>query len=61
MSQVLQQQKKAVLIVSHKEIAIKKTQVLSKIFTKKRVARTFEDLTKDSQVLSIADLIVTTA
>jgi pre-mRNA-splicing helicase BRR2 len=60
-SQVLQQQKKAVLIVSHSVIAQKKTHSLAKLFSKKKVARTYEDLNKDAQVLAVADLIVTTA
>lgn len=60
-SQVLQQNKKAVLILSHEAIVQKKTHYLAKIFGKKKVARTFEDLNKDAQVLSMADLIVTTA
>ena len=42
-------------------IAQKKTQLLTRLFPKKKVARTFEDLTKDAQVLAAADLIVTTA
>jgi pre-mRNA-splicing helicase BRR2 len=42
-------------------IAQKKTQLLTRLFPKKKVARTFEDLTKDAQVLATADLIVTTA
>lgn len=61
MSQVLQQNKKAVLIVSHGVIAVKKTHTLARLFSKKKVARTFEDLNKDAQVLAAADLIVTTA
>jgi len=61
MSQVLQQHKKVVLIVSHKVIAQKKTAFLAKIFNRKKVARTFEDLNKDSQILASADIIVTTA
>ena len=40
-SQMLQRGRKAVLLVSHKAIAIKKTQILAKLFPKKRVARTF--------------------
>lgn len=61
MSHVLQQGKKVVLIVSHQVIAQKKSHNLSKLFSKKRVARTFEDLNKDAAILAAADLIVTTA
>ena len=61
MTQTLQQHRKVVLIVSHKIIAQRKTALLAKIFTKKKVGRTFEDLTKDSQLLGAADVIVTTA
>ena len=61
-SQVLQQNKKAVVIVSHDVIMDKKTRFLHDLFgKKKRVAKTFEDLTKDAQILLQADLIVTTA
>jgi RecG-like helicase len=41
MSQTLQQGRKVVLIVSHKVIALKKTQLLTKLFNRKKVARTF--------------------
>ena len=61
MSQVLHQGNKAVLLVSHEVIAQKKTQMLTRLLPKKKVARTFEDLTKDAQILAAADLIVTTA
>ena len=62
MSQVLQQNKKVVLIVSHDVILEKKTKLLHELFgRKKKVAKTFEDLTKDAQILAQADLIVTTA
>lgn len=60
-SQILQQGKKAILLVSHEVIVQKKTQLLTRLFSKKKVARTFEDLTKDAQILAAADLIVTTA
>lgn len=60
MSQTLQQHRKVVLVVSHKVIAQKKTALLTKVLNKKKVARTFEDLNKDSQVLANADVIVTT-
>ncbi len=60
MNQALQNHKKVVLVVSHQVIAQKKSLLLSKIFHKKKVARTFEDLNKDIQVLVAADLIVTT-
>ena len=61
MSQTLHQNKKVVLIVSHKVIAQKKTALLSRVFNRKKVGRTFEDLNKDSQVLAHSDVIVTTA
>lgn len=41
MNQVLQNHKKVVLVVSHQIIAQKKSLLLSKIFSKKKVARTF--------------------
>ena len=47
-------------MVSHEVIAQKKSHILSKLFGKKKVGRTFQDLTKDAQVLATADLIVTT-
>ena len=59
-NQALQNHKKAVIIVSHQVIAQKRCHYLSKIFAKKKVARTFEDLNKDIQVLSSADIILTT-
>jgi replicative superfamily II helicase len=63
MHQALVKNKKVVLIVSHSVLAVKKAHVLSKYFhsLKKKVARTFEDVNKDSQVLATADVIVTTA
>ena len=61
MSHTLQQRKKVVLIVSHQIIAQKKSHSLAKLFSKKRVARTFEDLNKDAPILANADLIITTA
>ena len=60
MSQALQSHKKVVVIVSHQIIAQKKCLLLSKIFSKKKVGKTFEDLNKDIQILAAADLIVTT-
>lgn len=59
-NQALQQHKKVVIIVSHQVIAQKRCHYLSKIFSKKKVAKTFEDLNKDIQILSSADLILTT-
>jgi replicative superfamily II helicase len=61
MSQTLDQNKKVVLIVSHKVIAQRKTAILTRVFNRKKVGRTFEDLSKDSQVLAHSDVIVTTA
>lgn len=60
-NQTLQHNKKVVLIVSHEIIAQKKAHYLAKLFNKKKVGKTFEDLNKDAQVLAFADLIVTTA
>jgi pre-mRNA-splicing helicase BRR2 len=60
MNQALQNHKKVVVVVSHQVIAQKRCQHLSKIFSKKKVARTFEDLNTDIQILAGADLIVTT-
>lgn len=40
-NQVLQSQKKAVIVVSHQVIAQKRCLQLSKLFPKKKVARTF--------------------
>ena len=59
-NQAIQNHKKAVIIVSHQIIAQKRCHYLTKIFSKKKVGRTFEDLNKDIQVLSSADIIVTT-
>jgi replicative superfamily II helicase len=61
MNQTLQNNKKVVLIVSHNSIALRKCQYLSKLFSKKKVGKTFEDLNKDILVLSNMDVIVTTA
>ena len=47
-------------MVSHQVIAQKRCLHLSKLFSRKKVARTFEDLNKDIQILAAADLIVTT-
>ena len=41
MSQVVQKNRKVVLIVSHEVIALKKTQMLTRLFGKKKVAHTF--------------------
>jgi pre-mRNA-splicing helicase BRR2 len=60
MNQALQNKKKVVVVVSHQVIAQKRCFYLSKIFSKKKVGRTFEDLNKDIQILATADLIVTT-
>jgi len=60
MNQILQQHKKVVVVVSHQVIANKRCFYLNKVFAKKKVAKTFEDLNKDIQVLSSADVIVTT-
>jgi replicative superfamily II helicase len=60
MSQSLHLNKKVVVVVSHKVIAQKKTALLTKVFNKKKVGRTFEDLSKDSQILANSDVIVTT-
>jgi len=50
------------VIVSHDVIVDKKLKLLHDLFgKKKRVAKTFEDLTKDAPILAQADLIVTTA
>jgi replicative superfamily II helicase len=59
-SQALQNHKKVVVVVSHQVIAQKRCLYLSKLFSRKKVARTFEDSNKDIQILAAADLIVTT-
>jgi hypothetical protein len=50
MSQTLDQNKKVVLIVWLKVIALRKTAILTRVSNRKKVDRTFEDLSKDSQV-----------
>lgn len=59
-SQALQAHKKVIVVVSHQITAQKRCLHLAKIFPKKKVARTFEELNKDIQILAAADLIVTT-
>lgn len=59
-NQTLQSHRKVVVVVSHQVIAQKRHQQLIKLFPRKKVTRTFEDLNKDIQILATYDLIVTT-
>ena len=52
--------KKVVLIEPMEDIAKSKFHSLSKIFSQYKVGKTFNELTKDTQVLLLNDLIVAT-
>jgi len=60
MSEALTNNKKVVLIEPMEEVAKSKFHTLSKTFSQYKVGKTFNELTKDTQVLLANDLIVTT-
>lgn len=52
--------KKAILIEPMEDLAKSKFHSLSKIFSQYKVGKTFNELTKDTQVLLLNDIIVAT-
>jgi replicative superfamily II helicase len=60
-NQCVQTNKKVVIIVSHDVIAEKRCSQLIKLFPKKKVGKTFEELNKYTIILANMDIILTTA